>query len=139
MTRCAGKLRETGKGHRAAHDTPLGYLTYTVSGVLAARSLIEGSNYDALWQRELGPALGAGVVNRALYDAFGRRGYSWLLRRQERAGDTRQFLFRLYRSTWAKSLLLPWARRRYRSKRHDASCDHVDCTCVWCRCGGEYA
>lgn len=110
-----------------------------VSGVLAARSLIEGSNYDALWQQELAPALEAGIVNRALYDAFGVRAYSWLLRRQERAGDTRQFLFRLYRPTWAKSLLLPWARRRYRSKRHDASCDHVDCTCVWCRCGGEYA
>lgn len=110
-----------------------------VSGVLAARSLIEGSDYDALWQRELGPELRAGIVNRALYDAFGRRGYAWLLRRQERAGDTRRFLFRLCQPTLVKSLLLPWARRRYHSKRHDASCDHVDCSCVWCRCDGEYA
>ena len=101
-----------------------------VSGVLAARSLLEARNYDALWQREFGPAMRTGIVNRALYDAFGARAYSWLLRRQERAGDTRRYLRRLYQPSWAKSLLLPWARRRYQSKRHDASCDHVDCTCV---------
>jgi flavin-dependent dehydrogenase len=122
-------------------DTLWGFgMRYAIdSGVLAARSLLEGSNYDALWQREFGPSMRAGIVNRALYDAFGAHAYSWLLRRQERTGDARRYLRRLYQPTWAKSLLLPWARRRYQSKRRDASCDHVDCTCVWCRCGGEYA
>ena len=147
----AGNFRVPASAYSGAHptvgeqagfqDTLWGFgMRYAiVSGVLAARSLIEGSDYDALWQREFGPAMRAGIVNRALYDAFGARAYSWLLRRQERAGDTRRYLRRLYRPTWAKSLLLPWARRRYQSKRHDASCDHVNCTCVWCRCGGEYA
>ncbi len=122
-------------------DTLWGFgMRYAIaSGVLAARSLLDGSDYDALWQREFGPLLRAGVVNRALYGAFSNRGYAWLLHNQERTADARRFLFRLYRPTWAKSLLFPWARSRYHSKRRDVSCDHQDCTCVWCRCGGEYA
>ncbi len=110
-----------------------------VSGVLAARSVLEGSDYDVLWQREFGDLQRAGIVNRALFAAFGNRGYSWILRRQEQSADARTFLSGFYRPTWVRRALLPWAQRRYRSRRHDASCDHLDCTCVWCRCGGEYA
>jgi len=110
-----------------------------VSGVLAARSVLESSDYDVLWQREFGDLQRAGVVNRALFAAFGNRGYSWILRRQERSSDARAFLSGFYRPNWARRALLPWARRRYRSRRHDTSCDHLDCTCVWCRCGSEYA
>ena len=122
-------------------DTLWGFgMRYAIaSGVLAARSLLDGSDYDALWRREFGALQQAGVVNRALYATFGNRGYTWFLRRQERTADPRRFLCRLYGPAWAKWLLLPWARSRYRSKRRDISCDHVDCTCVWCRCGGEYA
>src|SRR5574337_173278 len=109
------------------------------SGVLAARSLLEGIDYDALWQGELRPWLRASVVNRALYESLGNSGYAWLLRRQEQSGDTRRFLRWLYRPGWIKRLLLPWAHAHYRSRRHDTSCNHVDCTCVWCRCGAEYA
>jgi flavin-dependent dehydrogenase len=110
-----------------------------VSGVLAARSLLDGSDYDAAWRRALRPWLRAAVVNRALYESLGSASHAWILRRQERAGDTRRFLGRLYRPAWYQRLLLPWARACYRSRRHDATCDHIDCTCTWCRCGGEYA
>ncbi|MFZ5590000.1 MAG: NAD(P)/FAD-dependent oxidoreductase [Pseudomonadota bacterium] len=106
-----------------------------LSGVLAARCLLEGADYDAAWRRELRPWLRASVVNRALYDSLGNAGYAWVLRRQERSGDARRFLHWLYHPGWIKRALLPWARARYESRRHDASCDHVDCTCVWCRCG----
>ena len=109
------------------------------SGVLAARSLLEGTDYDASWRREVGPRLRAAVVNRAIYSTLGNRGYAWLLRAQERAGDARRFLHRWYRPSWTGRLLFPWARIRYRSRRRDASCNHMDCACVWCRCGGEYA
>jgi flavin-dependent dehydrogenase len=109
------------------------------SGALAARSLLEGADYDTLWRRELRPWLRTSVVNRALYESLGNGGYASFLCRQEQVGDTRRFFRRLYRPAWFKRLLLPWARARYRSRRHDASCDHVDCTCIWCRCGGEYA
>lgn len=110
-----------------------------VSGVLAARGLLEGTDYDALWRSEFGPWLRASLINRALYERLGNNGYRWALRRQARTDDARRLFHRLYRPAWYKWPLLPWARARYRSRRHDASCDHVDCTCVWCRCRDEYA
>lgn len=108
------------------------------SGVLAARSLVEECDYDRLWRRELEPLLRVSFVNRAIYEALGNAGYAWFLRRQERRGDARHYLHWLYRPSWIKRWLGPWARIRYHSRRRDTSCDHVDCACVWCRCGGEY-
>lgn len=105
------------------------------SGVLAARALIQGGGYDALWQQELRPWLRTSIVNRALYSALGNRGYEWFLHRAASL-DAREFLRRHYRPTWLKRALAPWAHMRYRSRRRDASCDHVGCECIWCRCGG---
>jgi flavin-dependent dehydrogenase len=145
----AGNFRVPASAYSGSHpvageqagfqDLLLGFgMRYAIaSGVLAARSLLDGTDYDALWRRELEPGLRATVVGRALYRALGNRGYAWLLRAQERAGDARRFLHRWYRPSWAKRLLFPWARTRYRSRRRDASCNHVDCTCVWCRCRNE--
>ena len=134
-------LRPTVGEQAGFQDTLWGFgMRYAiVSGVLAARSLLEGGDYDVLWRREFGDLQRSGVVNRALFAAFGNRGYSWLLRRQEKSADARAFLSGFYRPTLARRLLHPWATWRYRSRRHDASCDHLDCTCVWCRCAGEYA
>lgn len=106
------------------------------SGVLAARSVLEGRDYNELWCQMLAPELRTSIVNRALYDLLGNGGYRWLLRWQSR-GDARAFLGGHYRSSWVKQLLWPLARTRYASKRRDASCNHVDCACVWCRCGAE--
>ena len=108
------------------------------SGVLGARSLIDGTDYDVLWRRELEPWVQTSIVNRALYCLIGNSGYRWLLRRQA-AGDARQFFHRIYRPSWIWRLLQPWAHARFSSQRQDVSCNHVDCECVWCRCGGEYA
>lgn len=104
------------------------------SGVLAARSLLTGADYDSAWRRTFGAQLEASLSNRALYSLLGNRGYRWCLRRQER-GDARAFLRRIYRPSGLKRLLLPWARWRWRSRRRDASCDHINCECIWCRCG----
>jgi len=49
-------------------------------------------------------------------------------------GDARAFLRRQYRPSWIKRVLGPWARTRWRSRRRDISCNHVDCACIWCRC-----
>jgi hypothetical protein len=107
------------------------------SGVLAACSLLEGSDYDELWQRALGDLMTTAVANRALYALLGNRGYRWLLRHQENHSDARELLHRYYRSSRIKRLLAPLARRRFRSRRNDESCNHVDCSCVWCRHGRE--
>ena len=109
------------------------------SGILAARGLMDGGNYDVRWRDELGPVLRAAVVNRAVFGALGNDGYRRFLRRASASGDARRFLHRYYGPSWLKSLLYPWARWRVQSQRRDVTCNHIDCTCVWCRCGGEYA
>lgn len=115
-----------------------GIRTAIASGVLAARCLLEGGDYDALWRRELGGLLEVGVVNRVLYGLLGNRGYRWVLRHQPSYRDARGLLHRYYRPSPIKRLIAPLARWRYRSERRDESCDHVDCTCVWCRHGREW-
>ncbi|MCO6414525.1 MAG: hypothetical protein J5I92_17460 [Thiogranum sp.] len=107
------------------------------SGVLAAYSLLEGSDYDRKWRQELGELMATAAVNRALYSLLGNRGYRWLLRHQENRSDARELLHRYYRPSRVKRLLVPLARRRFESQRKDASCNHVDCSCVWCRHGRE--
>ena len=42
-----------------------------VSGILAARSIIENQSYDALWRARLSPYLQASLVNRAVYGRIG--------------------------------------------------------------------
>jgi flavin-dependent dehydrogenase len=107
------------------------------SGVLAARSLSDSGDYDARWRSELDPLLRTGVVNRALYGRLGNRGYRWLLRRASGSSDARGFLRRLYHPTLLKRCLYPWAHSRVRARRRDVTCNHLDCACVWCRCGGS--
>lgn len=114
-----------------------GMRTAILSGVLAARSLLDGSDYDKRWQQTLGELMTAAVVNRALYSLLGNRGYRWLLRRQEYRSDARELLHRHYRSSGVKRLLAPLARRRVQSQRKDEGCNHVDCGCVRCQHGRE--
>lgn len=107
-----------------------------LSGVLAARSLLEGKDYSLLWRRELEPPMWNSMVNRALFGLLGNRGYRWILRKnQAHRWDAHRVLKKLYQPWPIKRLLLPWARIRYNSRRQDESCDHVNCTCVWCRHG----
>lgn len=103
------------------------------TGILAARSLIEGSDYDARWRAELGPVMKAAVVNRAVFGALGNGGYRRFLRRATASSDARRFLHGYYGPSWLKSLLYPWARWRVQSRRRDIASHHVDCTCVECR------
>jgi len=107
------------------------------SGVLAARSLMDESNYDARWREALNPLLRAAVVNRAVYGALGNAGYRWFLRRAAASGDVRRFLHGYYGRSWFKSLLYPWARLHVQSRRRDVTCSHINCACVWCRRGGS--
>ncbi len=106
-----------------------------LSGIYAARSLLEGKDYDIMWQQALAPLMKTAIVNRALYDLLSNRGYRWCLRRQG-AHDARDLLRSQYHPSLIKRLLSPWARTRIRYRRQDKSCNHVDCNCVWCRCGG---
>ena len=51
------------------------------SGLLAARSIIEGTDYTELWRRELLPLLRAGTVNRFVFNMLGEPGSRLALRK----------------------------------------------------------
>ncbi len=104
------------------------------SGVLAAQSILDGGNYTARWQAELGPGLKAGVVNRLVFDLAGEPGMKLAIGRLARV-DASGLLKRAYSPSLAKRLLLPLARWRYRAALADPSCNHADCDCVWCQHG----
>lgn len=104
-----------------------------LSGVMAAKSLIEGKNYDQIWMERIRPALEVSVVNRAFYSLIGNRGYRWALRNFVSNDNVRQNLCNIYRPSKLKRLLLPIAKRRFKSRRDDISCNHSNCDCIWCR------
>ncbi|MGE0333971.1 MAG: NAD(P)/FAD-dependent oxidoreductase [Gammaproteobacteria bacterium] len=103
------------------------------SGLLAARSILDGADYTRLWHRELRPLLRAGTVNRFIFNLVGEMAWRAAAKRLSQ-GDTRSVLRRFYRPSALSQLLFPVARLRYRAPLHDRSCDHVDCHCVWCQC-----
>jgi flavin-dependent dehydrogenase len=108
------------------------------SGVLAARSLIDGQDYDNSWNREIEDMMAMSVLNRAFYGMLGNRGYRWALRRLEKpASDARDVLHRYYRPSVFKRLLMPLGCWKFRSQRRDESCNHINCDCVWCRHGRQ--
>lgn len=107
------------------------------SGLLAARSIIEDVDYTTLWRRELLPSLKAGVANRFMFNAIGDRGSQFVLAHWLEGADARHRLKRLYGASLWTRLLFPIARWRYRVPLKDRSCNHQQCSCVWCRCGAE--
>ncbi len=105
------------------------------SGILAAQSLLTGEDYDRLWKSAFAAQMQVSIVNRVLFGLLGNFGYRYFLRLISNSADPCALLLKQYNSSGLKRLLLPWARWRYASQRKDKSCDHIDCTCVWCRCG----
>lgn len=109
------------------------------SGILAARSIIEGVDYTRLWRAELLPLLRTAVSNRYIFNTTRDRGWRWMLKHRLSSGDGRAQLQRLYRPSLSRRLIFPLAYWRYRTPLRDRSCDHVDCQCVWCEHGDEAA
>lgn len=108
------------------------------SGILAARSVIEDTDYTALWRRELMPLLRTGFSNRFIFSTIGERGRRWALRGLSRS-DPATKLWRLYRPSVLTRLVYPLAVWRYRRPLRDLSCDHIACDCVWCTHGAHKA
>lgn len=106
------------------------------SGLLAAQSIVQGTDYTRLWRRELLPLLRAGTVNRFIFNLVGEPGWRSAANMLSR-GDARSALRRFYRPSMVSRMLFPVARLCYRAPLGDRSCDHVDCHCVWCECQAE--
>lgn len=108
------------------------------SGLLAARSILDGVDYTSLWRRELLPFLRVATVNRFLFNFTGEPGRRLALRKLSE-GDAGLVLRRFYRPSAISRFLFPIAWLRYSAALRDPSCNHVDCQCVWCQCRGEPA
>lgn len=108
------------------------------SGILAAQSLIEGSDYTRLWRAQLLPLLKTGISNRFLYNVAGDRGARLALHTISRSNASSK-LHRLYQPSVLTKIIFPLARRQFRRPLHDPSCDHIACKCVWCEHGLGHA
>jgi len=108
-----------------------------LSGFLAAQSILQQRDFDVLWREAMADQLETSIVNRAIVSLLGNRGYRWFLNHQSNQAGVRAFLRRQYNPNLIKRLLRPLARRRVARQRKDKSCDHVNCECVWCRCGSK--
>lgn len=85
------------------------------SGYLAAKSIAEGSDYDALWKKELLPGLETSLLNRFLFETFGHAGYRYIAGRFA-GGDPCGYLRGHYNPSPLKRILLPFVRMKFRER-----------------------
>jgi len=107
----------------------LGIRYALTSGNLAARSILEGRDFDELWISELRGKQETSVVNRFLYETGGNAGLSMFVRQASRAADFHRYLSKWHEQRWWKSLLSPLVRRVW---RHRGRCLHKPGE-HWCR------
>lgn len=107
----------------------LGIRYALTSGWLAARSILEGRDFDELWKRELAPKQETSLVNRFLYEAGGNTGLAMFVRQAAKAKDFRGYLSGWHARPWWKALLSPVVRRVW---RHRGRCQHKP-GAHWCR------
>jgi flavin-dependent dehydrogenase len=107
----------------------LGIRYALTSGWLAARSILEGRDFDELWTGELGPKQETSLVNRFLYEAGGNTGLAVFVRQAAKAKDFRSYLSGWHERRWWKSLLSPVVRRVW---KHRGRCQHKPAE-HWCR------
>ena len=107
----------------------LGIRYALTSGNLAARSIIEGRDFDELWNQELAAKQETSLVNRFLYEAGGNTGLSMFVSQAARAKDFHRYLSGWHARKWWKAALTPLVRRFW---RHSGRCLHKPGD-HWCR------
>lgn len=110
------------------------------SGALAARSLLEGFDYDEAARNRFDGRREAALFNRLLFERLPEGVVPSLLKRNAESSD---LLVRLRRH-WAPNPLKSVIARaalpqfgRTRLERHDRACHSETCDCVWCTHGAE--
>lgn len=94
-----------------------GIRTAITSGIMAAHSIMDKSNYDATWKKTLAPIMETSLVNRLIFGALGNRGLRWYLRHLHNQPDIRQYLYQQYRPSFLKKLIFRLAKMIYRGHR----------------------
>jgi len=87
------------------------------SGVMAAYSIMDNTDYDAAWKKALAPIMETSLVNRLIFGALGNRGFRWYLQHLHNQPDVRQYFHQQYQPSLLKKLMLPLAKMIYRSHR----------------------
>jgi flavin-dependent dehydrogenase len=80
------------------------------SGYLAARSIIEGEDYNVLWKKQFGKQLSTSLSNRYLYQMFGTLAHRFIVWRATR-GNPWRFMNRFYNSAASRVLAYTPAER----------------------------
>ena len=106
----------------------LGIRYALVSGHLAARSLLEGIDFDRLWSARFLAAMRASLASRLLYERLGRYGLRFFVWQAGRK-DFRRFLHSWARPVWWRLALRPLAERVFGKAEQ---CAHK-LSCGWCR------
>ena len=106
------------------------------SGYLAAESIITGQPYEKLVQEQILPFLETALANRWVYARLGIKGYRFILKYLGKR-DVIEVLRKHHQYTISKKISYLVARYWYRSRLIDKQCLHLNCHCVWCRCGKE--
>ena len=105
-----------------------------LSGILAARAIVMGEDYDELCQRFIIPTQEVSLANRVIFRQLGHAGYEWALG-QAAGRNMMAVLRRHYLSTNTKSLLHEIARQGTHPALAETACHGEDCRCLWCEHG----
>lgn len=86
------------------------------SGFLAAQSILEGRDYEAMARKHFGRKLRASLVNRYLWEKFIARGYFYMMDRVKNVEYGLDLLFRMHKFNLFQQVLYPFALRAMRGK-----------------------
>lgn len=103
------------------------------SGLLAAQSILKGTDYNRLWQAEIGPSLARGQLNRLIFAHTGARFMDLSATRLART-DAGAALARLYRPGPISRLARPLIGHLSRDPFGEMACGEDGCGCEWCKC-----
>ena len=112
----------------------LGLRHALLSGVLAARAIVMGENYDALCRQLLVPGLEVALANRVVLGQLAPARYEWALGRAAE-GNAVAALRRLYQPTRTTSVLHELARQGAHPPLAEPACHGERCRCLWCEHG----
>lgn len=88
-----------------------------LSGYLAAQSIIQGTDYDALIKKELLDMMKSSLVNRYLYEKLSNKGYRILIKKWINSSDPIGFLKSWYNLNWYKRLIYPLSLRWHKQNK----------------------
>lgn len=108
------------------------------SGVLAARSVMDGTDYPDQAREEFDSIRAAGVANRAMFETLPTWLHDLALRYEAAGPDLRARLRRHWAPNPAKTLFAGAARRHGGGfDLEDRSCAETSCRCLRCACANR--